>query len=74
MSGAPPLDAGRRVAALFARSAPRMFADLVDAGVVPALASARHRARAEWDCFAFFGCGRGVGAGSGFAPAPRRTI
>lgn len=74
MSGAPPLDAGRRVAALFARSAPRMFADLVDAGVVPALASARHRARAEWDCFALFGCVRGIVAGSGFAPRTAETI
>ena len=74
MSGAAPLEAGRRVAALFARSAPQMLADLVDAGIVPTLESAGEQARAEWDCFALFGCVRGIVAGSGFAPRTAETI
>jgi hypothetical protein len=69
-----PLEAGRRVATLFARSAPRLFADLAESGLVPPDAAGRAAARAEWECYALFGVVRGIVAGSGFAPRTAETI
>jgi hypothetical protein len=74
MSVAAPLEAGRRVAGLFARSARELFSQLCEAGAVPAGEAERAQSAAEWECFALFGCVRGIVAASGFAPRTAETI
>jgi len=66
-----PGEAGARVAELFARSAPRLFHDLAEAGVVPNDVAARTLAFHEFEYFALFGCVRGLVAAKGFA---RNTV
>ncbi len=65
---------GHATARLFAESAPRLFDDLIAAGVVPADPTARDAARAEWSCFALFACVRGLVAGVGFRKATVEAI
>jgi hypothetical protein len=51
------------VARRFAELAPRLFADLVETGAVPASAD---RARSEWDGFALYACVRALVQAGGF--------
>ena len=70
MTKRTPTEAGQRVATFFERTAPILFADLVQSGALPGGDDARAQARDEWDCYALFGCVRGIVAAGGFA---RRT-
>src|SRR4051794_33024737 len=59
---------GRDTARLYAEIAPRLFADLEDARLLPGEAgdAVRSLAQREWECFALYACVRGLVAGGGF--------
>jgi len=63
-----PIRRGEALAALYFRLEPRLYADLDEAGVLPARADegAEARVRAEWACFALYACVRGLIAAGGF--------
>lgn len=63
-----PIRRGQALAALYFRLEPRLYADLDEAGVLPARgdAGAAARVRAEWACFALYACVRGLIAAGGF--------
>lgn len=65
---ADPVRRGRALAAFHVEVAPRLWADLIESGVMPAAAddAAVHRARLEFDCFMLYASVRGLVAAGGF--------
>jgi len=62
-----PARRGRALAELFLRLGPRLFEEIVEAGVLPqGPGASAATARAEWDCFALYACVRGLVAAGGF--------
>jgi hypothetical protein len=59
---------GRALAVLFREIEPRLFADLVEADVLPTDVDGlgEAQARREWECFALYACVRGLVAAGGF--------
>ena len=60
-----PLRRGEALADFYRSVEPRLYADLAEAGVLPAAPDAA-RARSEWECFALYACVRGLVAAGGF--------
>ena len=65
---ADPARRGQALAEVFLRLGPRLFVEIVEAGVLPHRRgdAALDTARSEWDCFALYACVRGLVAGGGF--------
>lgn len=65
---ADPGGRGRALAMFFVEVAPRLWTDLIEAGVLPAAPddAAVHRARIEFECFLLYACVRGLVAAGGF--------
>jgi len=65
---ADPTRRGQALAALYFTLEPRLYADLEEAGVLPArlTPAEAERVRAEWACFALYACVRGLIAAGGF--------
>ena len=63
-----PAGRGLALAAFFLAIEPRLYADLDEAGVLPADddPAVQGRARDEWRCFALYACVRGLIAAGGF--------
>lgn len=63
-----PEQRGAALAEFFAEVAPRLFHDLAESTLTPAMPddAARLRMRIEWDCFALYACVRGLVAAGGF--------
>jgi len=63
-----PVQRGRVLADFYLAVAPRLYADLDEAGVLPSSATtgALPQAQLEWDCFALYACVRGLVAAGGF--------
>jgi hypothetical protein len=63
-----PARRGQALGELFLRLGPRLFEEIVEAGVLPHRRgeTALDQARAEWDCFALYACVRGLVAAGGF--------
>src|SRR5467141_2923296 len=62
-----PARRGRTLAELVMRLGPRLFEEIVEAGVLPRGPGApAPAARSEWDCFALYACVRGLVAAGGF--------
>lgn len=63
---ADPHARGRALARFHLATAPRLFAQLEEAGVLPAAGPAHETARREWEAFALYACVRGLVAAGGF--------
>lgn len=62
-----PARRGRALAELVLTLGPRLFDEIVEAGVLPrGPEAAAPAARSEWDCFALYACVRGLVAAGGF--------
>lgn len=63
-----PLRRGQALAAFYFTVEPRLYADLDEAGALPARPdpAAEERVRDEWACFALYACVRGLIAAGGF--------
>ena len=63
-----PAGRGAAVAALYRDVGPRLFGEIVAAGILPCApdGTVRAEARTEWDCFALYACVRGLVAAGGF--------
>jgi hypothetical protein len=62
-----PARRGRSLAELVSRLGPRLFEEIVEAGVLPPEPdSSAPTARSEWTCFALYACVRGLVAAGGF--------
>jgi hypothetical protein len=63
-----PSRRGQALAEFYFTIEPRLYADLDDAGVLPARddAARSERVRGEWACFALYACVRGLIAAGGF--------
>src|SRR5467141_2797806 len=62
-----PARRGRTLAELVMRLGPRLFEEIVEAGVLPRGPEALPpTAPSEWDCFALYACVRGLVAAGGF--------
>jgi len=58
---------GRTLAELCLRLGPRLFDEILEAGVLPGgTGAAVSTARTEWSCFALYACVRGLVAAGGF--------
>ena len=67
-----PAASGRLLAMLFAGVEPRLWADLVETGRVPA--ERTDAARAEWECLALDACLRGLVAAGGFGERTAEAV
>jgi hypothetical protein len=65
---ADPERRGSELAAFFALVAPRLFAEILESGILPDRVAAPDPAgaRQEWECFALYACVRGLIAAGGF--------
>jgi hypothetical protein len=73
--GSVAVERGRRVAAFWSAVAPRLFADLLESGLLPAADDAGTRgARDEWETFALHACVRGLVAASGFTLGTEKAL
>jgi hypothetical protein len=63
-----PQRRGHALAEFFLSVEPRLYADLVESGVLPARddSTPAEHARREWECFALYACVRGLVAAGGF--------
>lgn len=63
-----PVRRGHALAEFFLSVEPRLYADLAEAGVMPAVdpSTPADHARREWECFALYACVRGLVAAGGF--------
>jgi hypothetical protein len=63
-----PARRGQALGELLLKLGPKLFEEIVEAGVLPPRRgeAAPDRARSEWDCFALYACVRGLVAAGGF--------